>query len=97
MSTPTPEDGDDYFLVLEDDLSFDLVPLPFLSSYTSILGDILLWLGVPWASSALAAPLPERSNPEYFHSIRKPSSSYYAVCPLPPPRMDRFDASMYEP
>ena len=28
------------------------------SSYTSILGDIWLWLGVPWACSALVVPLP---------------------------------------
>ena len=28
------------------------------SSYTSILGDIWLWVGVPWASSALVVPLP---------------------------------------
>ena len=30
-----------------------------LPSYTSILGDICLWVGVPRASSALAAPLAE--------------------------------------
>ena len=29
------------------------------SSYISILGDIWLWVGVPWASSALVVPLPE--------------------------------------
>ena len=31
------------------------------SSYASILGDVWLCAGVPWASSALAAPLPKRS------------------------------------
>ena len=30
--------------------------------YSSIPGDIWLWAGVPWASSALAVPLPERSH-----------------------------------
>ena len=29
------------------------------SSYTSILSDIWLWVGVPWESSALVVPLPE--------------------------------------
>ena len=29
------------------------------SSYTSILGDVCLWVGVPSASSALMVPLPE--------------------------------------
>ena len=29
-----------------------------VSSYTNILGGIRLWVGVPWESSALAAPLP---------------------------------------
>ena len=33
-----------------------------ISSYTSILGDILFWVGVPCASSALAEPLPETSS-----------------------------------
>ena len=41
-----------------------------LSSYTSILGDIWLWLGVPWATSALAALLSETSReclvPHFF-------------------------------
>jgi hypothetical protein len=36
-----------------------LQPTP-KSLCTSILGDIWFWVGVPWASSALAAPLPER-------------------------------------
>ena len=35
-----------------------------LSSYTSILGDIWLCVGVSWASSTLAVPLPE--NPEFI-------------------------------
>ena len=33
------------------------------SSYTSILGDIWLWVSVPWAYSAFAAPFPP-TNPE---------------------------------
>ena len=30
--------------------------------YASVLGDIRLWVGVPVASSAVAAPLPELSS-----------------------------------
>ena len=33
-----------------------------LSSYTSTLGDIWLWVGVPWPSSALVVPLLESSK-----------------------------------
>ena len=35
-----------------------LLDKTLLSSYSSILGDIWLWVGVPWASSALVVPLP---------------------------------------